>query len=227
MVWNQAILPGPEDNAVRICIVGNGQSPLQHREAIDACDLVVRINAWWLTHPNGVAGLKFDAWAWNTALYLVGIREKGEKNKPLTVPPPAGDWAIWALRASSPGKMKRNVKTALKRLGPRPVAYRSEARLKACAKYLSKLRGGRAMPSTGFLAIEQAIGDWLDELVLVGFDATTPSKPGWNDKGNPWRKTWSLHSFVAEKEAMGYLADKGRWLGRKVPFKVTWLGRPE
>jgi hypothetical protein len=214
---------------VRACVVGNGQSPKGHGDLIDCHDLVFRVNGWWLTHPPPVAGRKITHWSWNSALYLIGIREPGEKNKLVRVRPPRGKYVICVEACRGHKKHKTNAVLAAAKLGGLPVRQMDKNADSRLSKWLRKLakNQGRCIPSTGLRAVHRAVLMKPEHLTIIGFDATTPDKPGWNDLGNPWRKTWALHGFVFEKQVLASLVDDKKWLGQKVDFSVDWVGRPD
>ena len=215
---------------MNICVVGNGQSPLGHGSLIDGHDFVIRQNSWWLTHPPPIAGRKINAWCWNLAGYLLGHTDPGKKDKPIKVKPPKGPYAVWCTWAY--GNAKRTARAyALvnKVLGKRqivPLNRKLDARL---AANLRRAIGARkkVVPTTGIRAVAGAMAKNPELLTLIGFDATLPKRPGWNDKGNPWKKTWGMHSFVAEKRLLAELVDGKVWLGKPTQTKVLWYGRPE
>lgn len=218
---------------MRICVVGNGQSPKGHGDLIDCHDVVIRVNGWWLTHPPPIAGRKCTHWSWNTALYLVGLREAGEKNKPLKskMPRKNPDGTRPVLCAENHRGHNRHVRNA--RIAAAALGLRNKVRFmdkNADSRLQKKLRGlagGKAVPSTGLRALHRAVLMQPHHLTVIGFDATLPDRPGWNDLGNPWRKNWNCHGFVAEKKVIEELVDGKVWLGQPVAFSADWVGRPE
>lgn len=216
---------------MRICVVGNGDSPRGHGDFIDCHDVIIRVNGWWRTHPPPIAGRKITHWSWNTALYLVGLKEAGEKNKVVKqMPPESGDGRKYALCAENfrgGRKHIRNAKTALGKLGKRPLLFMDKNADSRLARKLKALSGRKQMPTTGMRALHRAVLMEPHHLTIIGFDATLPNRPGWNDRGNPWRKNWNCHDFVAEKKVIAELVDGKVWLGQPVNFSVDWVGRPE
>lgn len=216
---------------MRICVVGNGQSPVGHGDFIDCHDRVIRVNGWWLTHPPPVAGRKCTHWSWNTALYLVGLKERGEKNNPVRrkIPrnPDGSKAVLCAENFRGRGKHKMNAQIAAAALGKPKIRYMDKNADSRLQKRLREYAGRKLMPSTGIRAIHRAILMKPHHLTIIGFDATTPDKPGWDDKGNPWRKNWNCHGFVAEKYIIRDLADNSDWLGQPVDITVDWVGRPD
>jgi len=212
---------------MRAVVVGNGQSPKGHGDLIDCHDVVMRVNGWWLTHPPPVAGRKITHWAWNTALYLVGLREEGEKNKiPKARAPRGQKYLICAENIRGKGKHVTNAKTASAALGKLPIAWMDKRADSRLAKALRQRAGRKVMPSTGIRGLNRIVALKPHHLTIIGFDATTPDKPGWNDLGNPWRKTHGLHNFTAEKQLIADLEDGRVWLGQPVNFSIDWVGRP-
>lgn len=214
---------------MRLCVVGNGQSPKGHGDLIDRHDFVVRMNGWWLAHPKAIAGRKISAWCWNCAGYLLGHTDPGKKDKPVTVKPPKVPYQVWytwhygnaARRARAAALIKEVI--GKRRIVPldRGLDRRVTAAMK---KYADKKR---TVPTTGLRAIGQALKLNPSELTLIGMDATLPGLPGWNDEGLPWTKHWSMHSFIAEKKLLVELVDGKTWLGNPVSCKIDWVGRPE
>ena len=218
---------------MRICVVGNGQSPKGHGDLIDSHDVVIRVNGWWLTHPPPIAGRKCTHWSWNTALYLVGLREAKEKNKPVRKPmprknPDGSRPMLCAENWRSGRKHIRNARIAAAALGLRnKIRFMDKNADSRLQKKLRALAKRKTMPTTGMRALHRAVLMKPNHLTIIGFDATKPDRPGWNDKGNPWRKNWNCHTFVEEKLVIAELVDKKVWLGQKVDFSVDWVGRPE
>jgi hypothetical protein len=216
-------------SVLTMCVVGNGQSPIGHGDFIDSHDFVVRVNGWWITHKPPAAGRKVNAWAWNSALYFVGLREAKEKNR-LKKPPPAGNYELWVEAHRGGKKHIRNAQMAVGIIGRRKICWMDKKADNLLTHWLRKLAKRRVVPSTGLRAVCRAVHRLKAVpalLSVIGFDATKPDKPGWGDKGNPWRKTWRLHDFVAEKQVLASLVDGRKWLGSRVAFKTDWVGRPE
>lgn len=211
---------------MRACVVGNGQSPLGHGDMIDCHDLVMRMNCWWRTHPPPVAGRKITHWGWNSALYLVGLKEKREKNK-VCHDMPKGKFIICVEAWRGGRKHITNAKIASAKLGRLKIAHMNKNYDSRLTKKLSRLAKRRVVPSTGIRALSRVVAMKPEHLTIIGFDATLPKRPGWNDRGNPWRKNWSCHDYVAEKRLMIQLVDGKRWVDGPIEFTIEWYGRPE
>jgi hypothetical protein len=89
-------------------------------------------------------------------------------------------------------------------------------------------------PSTGFVAVMMALEAFpVDELLLYGYDATTPdredywdARPGAIDRRIITEAPRPPHDMIAEKRALREIIT-GQWLGKPIATSLTWPDMPE
>ncbi len=202
---------------MKVCIVGNGPSAEGHGPEIDASDFIVRMKAFWLFGAVD-SGERCDAWAWfgetdprraeavpEADIDNVGAREHWFTQCNLQIPETKRYRLELAQRFSDVARWRQISDTLWKRM---------------------RAHLGR-FPSTGITAVAMAI-DLLpvDELLLFGFDGTTPDKPNYHDARRPNPNDPHAHDQLAEKRAIAELLD-GQWLGEPSKVKLIWPDMPE
>jgi len=210
---------------MRACVVGNGPSAARRGAEVDACDFVVRCTWFPLMFPDGGAGRRLDAWAWFGSTLQSG-RMGGA---------PEGGYEVWFTlplsRCSVVAKGHAgDLVNAVRLAGARPISVVTEERWDLEARGLSALSERPwCAPTTGLTAVDMALARSPDELLLVGFDATVPGRPGWGDARpvSPWRSDAGGHDLLAGKRALYELLEGGRWLGRPCRTKLIWPDAPE
>lgn len=208
---------------MRVCVVGNGPSAIEHAADIDACDFVVRMCGWWRSRP-GDSGKRLDAYAWFGTQWQMEIPDPWRTvsfQHWFTLPPSrcnppnSGHCGFW-----------QNV---VDMACLRPTFWIPERQWRREAAYLaveSKQDWIETPPSTGFTAIDMALHLFApDELVLYGFDATVASARGWGDNNPHWSDN-GPHDLLAEKRLLHRLAMAGEWLGKQRQTKVVWPDNP-
>jgi hypothetical protein len=201
---------------MRVCIVGQGPSAEGRGREIDACDFVVRMKAFWLRGAEN-AGEKIDAWAW------YGYTGPEADGVPVEFSGPRGT-EHWFTHCRQ--QVQNNPDTHCKRL--------EDARMLAGSNPFHQLPDGlwgRAKqhlnrhPSTGLVTVCMALDHFPDdELVLYGFDSTTPDKPNYQDaRGRPVEPAG--HNTLAEKLAIAEIS-RGTWLGKPTAATLTWPDMP-
>jgi hypothetical protein len=184
----------PPVSPIRLCVVGNGWSPIGHGPWIDGHDFVVRCTSCVTAHKRR-AGWKTSAWAWfgNASLWPGVYQVPGDASESWFVLPRSGKrfhseaYAYAQKLSANHGMRFRAIHEPIFSL----------------AKSVLKIQ-----PSTGFLAILMALHVMHPaKMTVIGMDATLPTKPGW-DEPNPVRK-WKTdgrrvfgHNFVREKELL-------------------------
>lgn len=196
---------------MRVCVVGQGPSAHGKGKAIDACDFVVRLRAFWRTAADD-AGEKISAHA---VFDGRGI---------LDVPPLACErWFTHCpeqvFGAHDVGRIRLR-------------AFVENARFRVCrmmtdmlwAKLVEYLS---AHPSTGMAAASMAIEAFPGcELVLYGFDSTTPDRPNYWDARNAKVYEVFPHNMLAEKRALAEIG-QGIWLGNPTTSRLCWPDMPD
>jgi len=202
----------------RWCVVGNGPSAIEHADRIDRCDVVIRCNAFPL---DGRAGDRWHVWAsyFDATICMCAVRAGLVSHVPsvlwFTLPgnrTPAPDWR--AVKGfAGPNREVLQV--------PRETWDLESAKLTAAndRKWVS--------PTTGFTAVHMALERAPAELVIVGFDATEPGKPGWgewSDAQPRWPGPPKDHDLAAEKELLARWAEERVFCGLPFPkTRPTWL----
>ena len=196
---------------MRVCIVGNGPSAEGHGAEIDACDFVVRIKAFWVYGAENV-GQRCDA----VATY--------------------GDWRAW--RQQPPFSGEYWISQTLKQIEENSVGWERLAFISRIANlqplrwlpqpmWDSLLQQIGSHPSTGIVAVCMGLAIIQpDELLLYGFDGTTPDKPNYHDARRPNPNDPHAHDQLAEKRAIAELLD-GQWMGEPSRVKLTWPDMPD
>jgi hypothetical protein len=198
---------------MKLCVVGNGSSARGQGTIIDACDFVVRIKAWW---QNGAAdsGSRCDALAhygWGGGGLTEFTREHWITQ---TVDQVQGHDDGW-------GRLGYVNRVA----NHRPIRWLTKQAWLSLETHLG------SHPSTGIVAVAMALSVMKPtELVVYGFDSTTPGKPNFADaRGNVLSEEYlaaPAHDHLAEKRAMADLLN-GTWLGEPSGVKLTWPDMPE
>jgi len=196
--------------------VGQGPSAEGKGKDIDACDFVVRMKSFWLYGAEN-AGSQTHAVA-NNGWW----EDSGE-------PAPVGceHWCalslywLWTDDGYGWGVLKRIPEKA----GMNVVRFMPPPLYSRAAAYV----GTRSI-STGFAAICMALTLFPKcELVLYGFDSTTPNRPNYwdareKDRGAA-RSVGACHQLT-EKRAIAEIAE-GRFLGTECAATLTWPDMPE
>ena len=198
---------------MKLCIVVNGPSAKNRGQEIDACDFVVRIKKYWKAGAEN-AGTKIDAWA--TRGNLDSYQEQRENVEHWYVLP----CAFYVGRGQE--KFKQEMLDINNRGRGRRILWATRADGKELEDYLRK------SPSTAMVVIYMALRVLpVRELVLYGFDSTTPDRPRYNNARPSGDNTPNtLHDFVAEKRAVAEIF-KGTWLGKPTAMTLTWPDMPD
>lgn len=189
-----------------LVLVGNGPSSPENKEFIDRIDMVARVQGF----PMGDAGTKWNIWAGCFGLAAISNIKKFKNHKAPNRPRIlwcAGDnrrradklgITDGAVVSMLPGNVRERVKQAV-----------------GCD------------PTSGFMAIEMALRAEPRELVLVGYDATTKEKPGWDhwksEQGFPPVQTdkpiipGTGHNMAAEKALLEHWVKTREFCGQKFP----------
>ncbi len=195
---------------MRVCVVGNGPSAEGRGTQIDGCDFVVRIKSFW-AHGAKNAGNRIDAWAWfgadrDTAQPIPVLEcEHWFTLCPAQKPSwPMMDELLAAHARESSGWARR---------------YLRDAAWAAARIYL-----GRSL-STGFATVVMAIDIFRPaELLLIGFDSTTPDKPNFD---NARRESGPPGPIDFENEKRVFMElYRGSWLGKPKNIALDWIGQP-
>ena len=196
---------------MRVCVVGSGPSAENRGTDIDACDFVVRLKSWW-AHGAENAGERIDAWAWFGA----------DRDTAHPIPTMQCEHWFTICTAMAPDWPE---------LGTQLDAFRRESEGQI-RHYLDGGTWSRAKgsigsnPSMGFTAVAMAIDIFQPaELLLVGFDSTTPGKPGFD---NARRQTHDHETLDYKKEKQLFAElHHGTWLGRPIDVQLEWIGEPD
>lgn len=184
---------------------------------IDACDFVVRIKAWW-AHGAEDTGTKCDAWAHFACpqtrdVFRNEIKTPPEQQRRTT------QGECWMLHTVN------QLRDPKERLG-----FLVRTANLAVLRWVTQACWDRAYnyldrdPSSGFVAVAMAMEVYSpDELVLYGFDCTTPEEP--NFENARIKQMPCDHDFVAEKRALAEIHG-GRWLGQPVQTRLVWPDEP-
>ena len=193
-----------------VAVVGNGPTAERHGAEIDAADFVVRVTDCRLMGAGG-AGARIDALAWYCC-----------RGEPLHAPP--GDYEHWITlppsRCWPPNELHmggwlRIVDQAAAR---NPLAWITDYQWQK-----EELAIGRP-PTTGLTAVHMALLQLEPaRLVLAGFDATTPDRPGFDNRPGS-----ENHDFQAEKRLLAGLRDHRTFLGQEWDCcEVEWIDPPD
>ena len=201
----------------RVCIVGNGPSAEGRGDIIDACDFVVRMKDFWHCGAK-TAGSRIDAHAyygwWTT-----------------WPDDPCEGFEHWFTHC--PGQLEHAGVPSWDRLyilntraTHQPIYWVWN---ELWTQLAESLDGDH--PSTGFVCVGMALerfGKQLKELVLYGFDSTTPEQPNFFDfDEQPKTRPYNIvHSMLHEKRLLAKLA-AGQWLGKPCSVKLTWPDMPD
>jgi hypothetical protein len=183
---------------VRVCVVGNGPSAPRYAAQIDACDEVIRLNAF----PRGAAGRKWTIWA---SAFYPSIASCALASKMIEDIPQLRE--IWVLG-------EKPDMAAL----PIPAEKRLHIDAAERARMAQLLH---ARPSCGYMAVDAAYHRAPDTLCLVGFDQ--PFTHWWQDAHESGAERCAeVHNIAREHS---FYADMvgGRGLGDFRPrTKVEW-----
>lgn len=198
---------------MKLCIVANGPSAEGHGREIDACDFVVRMKKYWKAGAKN-AGRTIHAWA--TRGNLDAYQEQRENVEHWYVL----QCSFFANRGQE--KFKQEMLDMNNRGRGRRILWAARADYEELHNYLGK------SPSTATVVIYMALQVFpACELVLYGFDSTTPDRPRYKDARPSGDNTPNtLHDFVAEKRAVAEI-HKGTWLGKPTAATLTWPDMPE
>ena len=216
-------------------IVGNGPSATGRGSEIDACDFVIRQNAW-VTEAALNAGNKVSA--------LVGFF--GEKNKAhpahmtgspgVEVPPwlaERRDWELWShipgecFRAAPTREAVGDWKWLLNTADGRAIRMFRLAPFNRLFDYLHAHNPSAKYPSLGLTCIGMVVDLNPSAVHLWGYDSVGYGYPGYDlaQKQNQ-RDAKEFHNYVTEKQLIAELVDKKTWCGKPVNFDTTWHHRP-
>lgn len=197
---------------MRVCVVGNGPSANGRGAHIDGYDFVVRCNRFKQAFVGDSAGRKLSAFAW-----------AGLKRWNKIVPP--GKFEMWITCPEAWHKGKERLTNARaickkRKLKLRVIDLHRYMEVRRALEALSP-KTGKFPPTTGLLAVDMALAAGAKELLIVGFDATTPEEPGWR-YGNPklHYATGPGHDFSAEKQMLDTLCSEQTWCGIKQYCRV-------
>ena len=196
----------PRKDSMKLCVVGNGPSAEGQGHEIDACEFVVRLKTFWLRGAEN-AGEKINAWVWAGD----GLAKPLQCEHWFTHPP---------RQTKAPGYHKVRLDRFWKTAHGRPTRQMSDRLHRRAVDYL------RTHPSTGFVAVAMAMERFEpDELVLVGFDSTTPDQPNFFDArgGSTYI---AAHDIYLEKQAVLDISHRQRWMGRQTRTRLRWLHAP-
>lgn len=200
---------------MRVAIVGNGPSAAGHGQAIDACDRVVRIRAFWSYGALDV-GRRTDAWAWfgsQSDMDLQNVPRLSCEHWFTHCPEQLLQRADGLCGISRASYFSRYA-------GLNPLRWLpSDLWQKACAHL-------GFHPSTGFITVALAIAIYQPtELHLYGFDGYT--EPFSDARREIPAAQQTHHNMPAEKHAFAEISN-GTWLGDPLPHPITliWPGTP-
>jgi len=215
-----------------VAIVANGPSGTGHGSEIDACNFVVRMNAWITEGPLN-AGRKVSA--------LCGfcdgnhISSKGLTNG-LEIPDwlkKRRDWELWCPIAAEgflAAPTIENVgdwKWLLTNADGRPMRLIGLSTVTKTANYMKKMGAQFKFLSLGMACFSLTMALQPKRLHIWGYDATKFGLPtyDWAQRKLTWVSAW--HDFVTEKILIAEIVDKGTWLGEATTTKLVWHGRPK
>lgn len=192
---------------MRIAVVGNGPSAQRHAAEWGSADMVVRCNVF-------LAG-RCDVWCSHFDPEITAAAKAA----------PDGVKALWLALSPGSARLLRgdyDARAAAAWLAAgRPVRQMSDIQWIELS-----VEAGEKRPSTGLIAVRLALELCPEELLLAGFDATEPGRPGWGSP--PW--DWAAepgrarpHNFPGEKQALGRLVNSRRFCGVWWRTAVRWL----
>lgn len=196
---------------MKLCIVGQGPTAKGHGKEIDACDKVVRIKTWW--HAGATdTGSKWDVHAhYGDGFWDDRPEFHGEHWWTQTMCQVRRNPAGWSRLSFVANRARYE-----------PVRFAPDALWDAAFARLQR------HPSTGFMVVAMAM-EIVEpsELVLFGFDGTTPDEPRmYNDARGGRVDTKCSHDLLAEKRAIAEILG-GAWLGEPCRTKLYWPQMPE
>lgn len=198
-----------------VCIVGNGPSATNKAAAIDACDFVVRMKAFWAHGPEN-AGNKINALCW------YGGKNGWEQHPDLRC-------EHWCTQEPGLLYLDCEHQSGVERLEffvakawLRPIRWVPREMWLGLAEYLG------SAPTTGFTAIAMALVLFRPpELHLYGYDATTADKPNYHDARREIpREEAACHNVAREKQVIAEMLG-GKWLGVPCETRLVWHEMPE
>jgi len=214
-----------------VAIVAQGPSGTDQGAEIDACDFVVRQNAWLTEGPKN-AGTKISALC---GFGGIGHPAIGANSKGLEVPPQLAQRRDWELWCHIPADCFQSVPTPndvgdwkwlLGTADGRVIrTIRSEAfhKLEAC---MWSLNPQRPYLSLGIVCLAMVIDLEPKAIHIWGYDSTKFGLPSY-DLAQKKLANHSQHDFVSEKIIIAGLADLRTWCGQSVNIPFTWHGRPQ
>lgn len=209
---------------MKLCIVGQGPSAKGRGREIDACDFVVRMKAFWAYGAED-AGDKISAWAWYG---YAGPKGDAVPKEAIASRVPGGT-EHWFTHCryqviSNPNSHPARLDNAIFATEGDSFHQLSDDLWRRAEQNLGY------HPSTGFVAICMGLDRFPDaELVLYGFDSTTPDRSNyWDARGGlgPGDEPNLPHRVDLEKRAIAEIRD-GTWLGLPTAATLTWPDMPE
>ena len=197
---------------MRVCVVGSGPSAEGQGEIIDACDFVVRVKSWW-AHGAENAGEKVDAWAWFGA------------DRDTAMPIPKMDCEHWFTICSAQYPDWPELDTQLEAFSRESHDHTRQYLSNEAWRQARDYFGGPL--SMGFIAVVMALDVLFKphRLLLIGFDSTTPDKPGFNNARRDTHDAETL-DYQKEKQVLAEL-HQGLWLGQPIGITLEWIGEPD
>jgi len=200
---------------MNLCVVGNGPSAKGRGRDIDACDVVVRIKAWW-AHGAEDAGDRCDVLAW--AGHDGGFQELKE---PLN----CEHWFLVhpeRLQGMPRGDANKRVSFFSQHAQLSLIRWSTDT-----LWHLAFARLDRH-PSSGFMTFAMAMGIIKpDVMTLFGMDSTLPDAPNYADARLPFIPRPPFpHNLLAEKREIAEI-DNGTWLGEPCHTKLHWPDMPD
>lgn len=200
---------------MRVCIVGNGPSAKGHGTEIDACDIVIRLKAWWRFGAVD-AGSKCDVWAHFACPQVQAVYENKSTPEEMQRTTDGEHWMLHTVEQMRDPKERVGFLVRMAALGV--LRWVTQSCWQRARDYLDR------DPSSGMVAAAMAMDVYEPtELALYGFDCTTPDQP--NFENARIRQLPCDHDFVAEKRALAEIHE-GRWLGEAVETGLVWPDEP-
>jgi len=207
-----------------LAIVGNGPSAAGQGQLIDACDDVLRINAW-KTRGAPDSGTRIDI--------VLGFNT-GVEEPPLDQYPGCEFWVqVWnpeAFSLQDPAHIFRIAHGRWIHAISKELSDACDQWVRDTYEQYGKDDVG-TLPTAGYKAIVMAIreGSW-SELHLFGFDAVGSTPQQMNDgygRENPYNQV--PHAVLTQKRMFAALADRGEWPDPLAPHipRLVWHNRPE
>lgn len=197
---------------MQICIVGQGATAEDRGGEIDACEKVVRLKRYW------------ECGAKNTGLRVDVVAHYGD-NWALAGGAPRGveQWVnqtVWQKRKQGDYGWE-SIAHIVEQAEWAPIRWMPHRLWQKVADHIEGKH-----PSTGMVAIAMALDMHPDcELVLYGFDGTTPDRPNFWD-ARQTAEQLAHHDILREKWAIAEI-EKGTWLGEPTKAKLTWPQKPD